>query len=210
VTEPTKQAERFAVFGFGIFFVVVLLVLAMGFPNPTAFQYTVFRIVLSVAVAGTAAFLPGFMEARIRSGLRAGGAMAVFAIVYFFNPAGLVSDVADAPAPTDPFTIHLFESAPSGETLANRFTFPFSDISERASYSDFESVLRQLPGTDYSANTHKILRIRDELAIARNSAETAVSRGNTGVLVIPESILAMFSSEHEAFTYLLGFVRNVD
>jgi len=210
VTETTKRTERYAVFGFGVVFVVVLLVLATWFPEPTAFQYTVFRIVLSIAIAGIAAFLPGFMEANIGSWLRAGGAMAVFAIVYFFSPAGLVSEVADAPAPTDPFTIHVFETTPNGETLAHRFTFPFSDVSERASYSDFETILQQLPGMEYSASAHRILRIRDELNVDANSAETAVSRNNTGVLVVPETVLDMFSSEHEAFTYLLGFVRNMD
>lgn len=36
-----KSVERFLAFGFGVSFVVVLLILAIKYPNPTPFQYTV-------------------------------------------------------------------------------------------------------------------------------------------------------------------------
>jgi hypothetical protein len=86
----TKSQERVLAFLFGVCFVVVLLVLAIVFPNPTPFQYTVFRIVLALAAAGTAAMIPGFITARVSTVIRAGGALAVFVIVFFFSPAGLV------------------------------------------------------------------------------------------------------------------------
>jgi hypothetical protein len=76
---------------FGLTFFVCLIVLAIRFPNPTGFQYTVFRIILSLAAAGVAAMIPGFINLDLSPTqgflLRAGGALAVFAIVYFFNPA---------------------------------------------------------------------------------------------------------------------------
>jgi hypothetical protein len=80
-------------FLFGVVFVIVLLTLAIRFPNPTAFQYTVFRTVLSLAAAGVAAMIPGFISLSISKWLRAGGALAVFALVYFYNPAVLVRSV---------------------------------------------------------------------------------------------------------------------
>lgn len=80
-------------FVFGVTFIVGLMVLAVAFPKPTPFQYKVFRIVLSLAVAGAAAMVPGFinLEVSLTAGLliRAGGALAVFVIVFFFNPAEL-------------------------------------------------------------------------------------------------------------------------
>jgi hypothetical protein len=82
--------ERIAIFAFGATFVTALLVRAVVFPEPTPFQYTVFRIVLALAAAGVAAFVPGFLEVRCKTIVRAGGALAVFVIVYFFSPAGLV------------------------------------------------------------------------------------------------------------------------
>lgn len=80
-------------FSFGIAFVIVLMVVAFVFPRPTSFQYNVFRIILSLAAAGVAAMIPGFINVELNKSsefiIRAGGALAVFVIVYFFNPANL-------------------------------------------------------------------------------------------------------------------------
>ncbi len=84
-----KSQERVAAFAFGTLFVVVLLFLAIFHPNPTPFQYTVFRIVLALAAGGVAAMIPGFLSVSISNWLRGGGALAVFVIVYFFSPAKL-------------------------------------------------------------------------------------------------------------------------
>jgi hypothetical protein len=86
-----KATQQRTAFSFGILFVVILLGLAILFPTPTAFQYTVFRSVLSLAAAGIAAMIPGFITVSISTWLRAGGALAVFAVVYFYNPAALVT-----------------------------------------------------------------------------------------------------------------------
>ena len=84
-----KSHEKILAFTFGVIFVVVLLVAAFAVPNPTAFQYTVFRIVLALAAAGVAAMFSGFLNLQISNWLKAGGALAVFAIVYFYAPAAL-------------------------------------------------------------------------------------------------------------------------
>jgi len=74
-------------------FAITLLVLAIKFPIPTPFQHTVFRIVLSLPAAGFAAMMPAFIDLKINPGsllyLQAGGALAVFAVVFFFDPAPL-------------------------------------------------------------------------------------------------------------------------
>jgi hypothetical protein len=85
-----KPAQEWSAFVFGVVFVVALLTLAIFFPTPTAFQYTIFRTVLALAAAGVAAMIPGFISLSISKWLRAGGALAVFAVVYFYNPAALV------------------------------------------------------------------------------------------------------------------------
>jgi hypothetical protein len=90
-------------FVFGATFLVAMLLLAIAFPRPTPFQYNIFRVVLSIAAAGVAAMVPGFLKLELTStpGLlvSAGGALGVFVIVYFFNPAKLVADNASAPSP---------------------------------------------------------------------------------------------------------------
>lgn len=84
-----KSDEKKLAYVFGVVFVVVLLVLALAVPNPTEFQYTVFRIVLALAAAGVAAMVPGFLEVTVSTWIRAGGALAIFVIVYFYSPAAL-------------------------------------------------------------------------------------------------------------------------
>lgn len=86
----TKTDEKKYAYFFGVVFVVVLLVLAIAVPNPNAFQYTVFRIVLALAAAGVAAMIPGFLQVTVSNWIRAGGALAIFVIVYFYAPAALV------------------------------------------------------------------------------------------------------------------------
>ncbi|MDV3458381.1 hypothetical protein RZN05_15390 [Sphingomonas sp. HF-S4] len=68
-----------------------MAVSAIFFPEPTSYQYTVFRIILALAAAGFASFLPGFLHVRLNTGIRAGGALAAFVIVYFFAPAALTA-----------------------------------------------------------------------------------------------------------------------
>jgi hypothetical protein len=85
---------------FGVVFVVTFLVIAVRFPNPTEFQRTVFRIILALSAAGVAAMIPGFISLEMGASqglaLRAGGAIAVFTLVYFFNPAKPHRDKGDS------------------------------------------------------------------------------------------------------------------
>lgn len=45
---------------------------------------------LALAAGGIAATIPGFIDVRVGAAIRAGGALAVFVVVYFFSPANLV------------------------------------------------------------------------------------------------------------------------
>lgn len=92
--------QRYVAFSFGVVFVVTLLVLAITFPSPTPFQYMVFRLVLSLAAAGVAAMIPGFIAVQVGEWARAGGALAVFVLSYFYNPAALVVEKAEVTAAT--------------------------------------------------------------------------------------------------------------
>jgi hypothetical protein len=82
-------------FFFGLCFVGILLILAIGFPQPTAFQYMVFRIILALAAAGIAGVIPGLIQLKMQSNaillINAGGALAVFVLIYLFAPADLNS-----------------------------------------------------------------------------------------------------------------------
>jgi hypothetical protein len=86
-------------FAFGIIFIVTILLLVIIFPTPTAAQYETFRIVIALAAGGLAAVIPGLLNVNLTVGLtanqklavKAGGAMAVFVIVYFYSPAQILT-----------------------------------------------------------------------------------------------------------------------
>jgi hypothetical protein len=94
----SKRAEKWAAFIFGIAFFLILLLIAIFFPNPTVFQFYIFRVILAVAAAGVATFIPGFLEVNVPKIIRAGGAIAVFIIIYWWNPPSLYT--------TSPFSEH--------------------------------------------------------------------------------------------------------
>lgn len=89
----SKILERYLAFSSGVIFVATILLIAIYIPTPTRFQEQIFRIVLSVSAAGFVTFTPGFIEITISNWIRAGGALAVFLIVYFYNPASLIAQV---------------------------------------------------------------------------------------------------------------------
>jgi len=86
----TKSDEKKWAYLFGTVFVLVLILIAVLIPNPTPFQYTVFRIVLALSAAGVASMIPGFLHLEVSKWIRAGGALAIFVIVYFYSPASLI------------------------------------------------------------------------------------------------------------------------
>jgi hypothetical protein len=69
-----------------------MVVLAVFIPSPTETQWFVFRVTLSAAAAGIAAVIPGLFALNMRAGVRAGGAIALFGLVFWFNPPRLFSE----------------------------------------------------------------------------------------------------------------------
>jgi hypothetical protein len=81
--------QSIVAFIFGVTFCVVILLIAFVIDNPTEFQIFVCRVILSLAAAGVAALIPGLIGVDIQPYIKAGGAIAVFVIVYWFNPPGI-------------------------------------------------------------------------------------------------------------------------
>ena len=83
------QWEKITGFVFGVVFVSVLLALAVIFPEPTATQYATFKTILALSAAGLGGILGGFIQvngAFQKLTVRAGGALALFIVVFFFTP----------------------------------------------------------------------------------------------------------------------------
>ena len=130
-------------FFFGLSFVSALLVLAIWFPQPTPFQYTVFRITLALAAAGIAGIIPGMIRLTVNPGtallIHAGGALAVFVMVYLFAPARLQME---QPAP--PVSSNAVEEISSLPTTKEREK-PVESITVPPVKSDADAVEKNLP-----------------------------------------------------------------
>jgi hypothetical protein len=195
----SKKTQQLLAFGFGVVFVIVLLALAVAFPTPSSFQYDIFKSVLALAAAGVAAMIPGFLVVTVGGWLRAGGAMAVFAVVYLHTPARLVATDPE-PNPTAMFPIVLACKSVDVVKL-NTFSFPFSDIKKKSDQKAFRTLLAQLPAQQCDQATSKIFRMKDETVLLSNSSLTATSGGNIGVIVLPTDVIdALGGDDHIAFT----------
>ena len=92
------KIDTLLAFTFGVIFVTAILVFAVIIVNPSPLQILTFQTVLALAGAGVAAVIPGQFEFRHLPFIRAGGAIAVFALI-FATPLKVVSSVAQFVVP---------------------------------------------------------------------------------------------------------------
>jgi hypothetical protein len=88
--------EAILAFVFGVAFCVLLAYAALrDKPITDPGQFFLFRVLAALSAAGVAAMIPGFLLTRLefkrKISVQAGGAVAVFVLVYFVNPPELVS-----------------------------------------------------------------------------------------------------------------------
>jgi hypothetical protein len=111
----------------GITFLTALLTIALFVPNPTGFQEFVFRTVLSLSAGAFATILSGFIHLDVqwqKITLRAGAGLAVFFIVYHFNPPRLIKEISGPTGFISPTTARSGDSTmavvvpPDGTALA--------------------------------------------------------------------------------------------
>lgn len=181
-----KTLQLKVAFGFGIVFVAVLLVLAIAVPNPTRFQYLVFRVVLSLAMAGVAAMIPGVLTVSVPNWLRAGGALAVFIVVYFYNPASLIVPEIE-PNQTGNFSITLVCKTQEQENI-RKYSLPVSDIKKNAKHDAIIDLISKLPNQECSQTGSSIYRMRDQMPVLPDGDTTATSGNNLGIVVYPKNV----------------------
>jgi hypothetical protein len=154
-------------FAFGVIFLSIMLAFAVGFPNPSPFQIHVFITALSLSAAGVGAVLPGYIEVRYKNLVRAGGAFALFAIVWFFHPV-IASNVAtfEKPAqPPDAVIARFFEDLGQGKIADS-----YRDLDQvsRDTMVPSEALWRQL----YDANLKDLGKVEVRKLMGVNSFES--------------------------------------
>jgi len=93
-----KRLNTVLAYIFGVIFIVLLLTIALFVPNPTEAQWYIFKTIIALAAAGVATVLSGSLTVEIPKVLKGAGALGIFAVVFFYNPANLVVKQD----PTDP------------------------------------------------------------------------------------------------------------
>ena len=85
------KLEIWLAFVFGCLALAAVLWLAFRSDSLNDQQFEILRIVLALAGGGVGAVIPGFLDLTLKAGtrlaLRAGGALAVFVVLYFWSPA---------------------------------------------------------------------------------------------------------------------------
>jgi hypothetical protein len=195
----SRRTQQILAFTFGVVFVFALLFIAFKVGVPTPFQYTIFRVVLALAAAGVAAMIPGFIHANIADWLRAGGALAVFVVVYFTNPAAQLRPAETEPDPTDQFTILLACMSTSSVTV-DSYTFPYADIKRNDAGQGMAALIAQLPNQKCKQDGSSIFRVKDEAVLGPGGSAKAADGGNLGVISIPPEVINDLGGNHLAFT----------
>src|SRR5271166_5070632 len=89
--QPPRRLELGLAFAFGCVALAAVLWLAFRAETLSEQQFEILRIVLALAGGGVGAVIPGFLDVSVKPSaklaLRAGGALAVFVVLYFWSPA---------------------------------------------------------------------------------------------------------------------------
>lgn len=143
-----RDVEKIAVFAFGVIFLTAILVLVVLIPTPTTVQFFAFRLTMALSAAGIGALLPGFLNLDVplpvKGGVRAGGALALFASVWFVNPATLGIEVKP---PVEDATI-----------VINKFLSLSDAGNHKAAYALWSKRNRDMVGPDAYVSMGKSVR----------------------------------------------------
>jgi hypothetical protein len=196
----SRDWEKITLFVFGTFFFIVLLAIAWLDRHPSSSSWFIYICVLAMAAGGVAALLPGTINVNMHPGIRAGGALAIAVLVFYFGQN----------RPTSDTIIQGLKSHLDGPQAA---VDPSSDVyvminSKLAVYSKALSGARDL---DFGANDWKGAKQVDVArgpggiqinygALAQGDKIVVFSKGPgdtwlvSNDMIVPESELAMRST----------------
>ncbi len=200
----TRESSRWeipGVFVFGVVFLATMLVVAIRFPTPTEFQILVFRVVLALSAAGVGAIVPGFITVNIPHYIRAGGALALFIVVFKLNPPTLVSPVL-LPGPPQPWVVELPVRRLSEELRNASLATPSIVTGKRTSPKKIKALSAQVaPRPEDKALLQELMErmalLSGRAAAVRGSLEN-LERQQTraGLALRPDMAAAKESVEH--------------
>src|ERR1700680_4167893 len=134
-----------------ILFLATILMLAVKVPTPTPFQFIVFRILIALFGAAFSMAITAFLTVRLHLSkdvqIVAGGALAVFVVLFFFTPA--IPGVSKPGPLADPRG-HLLQSpANNAELEVIRLQDEIADLRQYKESVQYPDSQRKLKDASY-------------------------------------------------------------
>jgi hypothetical protein len=89
-SEDKNRMDIYLPVGIGVFFMLISFAAALIIKEPTQTQFFVIRGMFSIAGAGVGSCIPGWLNVNLKGYLKAGGAIAIFVILWSLNPPAFV------------------------------------------------------------------------------------------------------------------------
>jgi len=175
---------------FGVVFLLGILFVAYFTPYPSSFQSGTFWVALCLAAAACAALIPGFIEFQYQGLVRAGGAIAIFAIMYFCSP-DIISKTNQAVS-TKAALYVVQEDSVNVQTLAPEF-----DVNSHTPLAkSIASIVNNYYGTNFQPAHYTIYRKSDGKIYAE---EACYQVRDYTFLIIPNEVIMHYKNKHEAY-----------
>ena len=101
VSTPAALLDKILAYSFGFLFLGIIAYAAFQEGPIAQQQFFFFRVICAISAAGIGAVIPGLLTIEISPAknivIRAAGALAIFAAVYFLNPPDLIPTATSEP-----------------------------------------------------------------------------------------------------------------
>ena len=182
----------------GLFGLIGMVWLAITNPFPSSFQTGVFWSVLCLAAAAFAALIPGFLEVSWAKWARAGGALAVFFIMYNQKP-----DIMKGSFANKSETMRLFVAS-NDTTKVETIPIDF-DRDNNIAISDFTAkTVERYYGRTNGLDTFLCYRKSDGMIY---QTEQCKDIQDLDVLMISSKLLPFYKDNREAYLHFNGLIK---
>ncbi|WP_049855375.1 hypothetical protein [Dickeya fangzhongdai] len=89
-SEDKNKMDIYLPVGIGIFFMLISFSAALILKEPTQSQFFAIRGMFSLGGAGVGSCIPGWLNVNVKGYVKAGGALAIFVILWLLNPPAFV------------------------------------------------------------------------------------------------------------------------
>ena len=91
VKAPKDKNNAIVPLWIGGVFLAIPIIALFFIPEPSIYQFFAFRVCFGLGGAGIASHIPGWLNININNWVKAGGAIAIFVLLWFFNPPALIT-----------------------------------------------------------------------------------------------------------------------